>query len=135
MSRIEFDLVWPRLLLPEALPNQVVGDRDQPVRGLPRPLASLERAQGVDEGRLHDVLGVRRVAEHGVGVAIDLGGVGAVELVQLARSADPVAVVATIGKMPQGHSLTRSHKLLTSGRASSALGAHLSGGRDDEWGR
>ena len=86
---VELDLARPRLLLAEALPDQVVRDRDQPVRRLARLLAALERAQGVDERRLGDVLGVGAVAEDGVDVAVDLGRVGAVQLVQLARGAGP----------------------------------------------
>ena len=81
---VELDLPRPGLLLAEALPNQVVRDRDQPVRRLARPLASLQRAQRVDERRLRDVLGVGPVSEDGVDVAVDLRRVGAVELIQVA---------------------------------------------------
>ena len=48
--------------LAPAHPADVVRDRDQPVVRLLRPLAPLERAVGVEERRLGDVLRVGRVA-------------------------------------------------------------------------
>ena len=86
---VELDLARPGLLLAEPLADQVVRDHDQPVRRLARSLAALERAQGVDERRLSDVLGVRAVAEDCVDVAVDLGRVLAVELIQLAGRFGP----------------------------------------------
>ena len=86
---VELDLARAGLLLAETLPNEVVRDRDQPVRRLARLLASLERAQRIDERRLGDVLGVGPVAEDGIDVAVDLRCVGAVELVQIAVGLDP----------------------------------------------
>ena len=72
---IELHLDGTSLLLSEALADDVVGDRDQPVRRPARPLPAFEGAQGVDERRLGDVLGVGMVAEDGVRVAVDLARV------------------------------------------------------------
>ena len=82
---VELDLTRSRLLLPEALLDRIARDREQPVRRLARPNSLLERAVRVQEGRLRDVLGVGVVAEHRVRVAVDLGDVRAVEVVDLAR--------------------------------------------------
>ena len=86
---VELDLSRPRLLLAEALPDQVVRDRDQPVRRLARLLAPLERAQGVHECRLRDVLGIGSVAKNRVDVAVDLRRVGAIEFIQVGFGLDP----------------------------------------------
>ncbi len=79
---VELDLLRPRLVVPPALPDHVVRDRDQPGLGLPRPVAALERAQGVDEGGLRHVLRVGGVPEQGEPVAVDRRRVLAVELVR-----------------------------------------------------
>ena len=79
---VEFNFSRTGLLLTEALAHDVVGDGDQPVRGLPRPLAALERAEGVDKRCLGDVLCVGVVAENGVRVAIHLADVVPVEIVE-----------------------------------------------------
>jgi hypothetical protein len=47
--------------LAESLPADVVRDHDQPVMGLGRALAALERTVGVHERRLRDVLRIRGV--------------------------------------------------------------------------
>ena len=77
--RIEPDLARPARALAEALPADVVRDRDQPVERLIRTGAALECTIGVEEGGLSDVLGVRRVAEHGARVAVDLADVPPVQ--------------------------------------------------------
>ena len=82
---VELDLTGSRLLLPEALLDRIARDREQPVRRFARPNSLLQRAVRVQEGRLRDVLGVGMVAEHRVRVAVDLGDVCAVEVVDLAR--------------------------------------------------
>lgn len=79
---VELDLVWSSRRRPETLATDVVRDRDQPVERCPRPVAALERAVRVDERDLHHVLGVRSVAEHAHGVAIDLGRVAAIEALE-----------------------------------------------------
>ena len=83
---VELHLTGSGLLLPEALLDRVARDREEPVRGLARTDALLERAIGVEEGRLCDVFRVGVVAEHRVGVAVDLTAVSPVELVYFARS-------------------------------------------------
>ena len=85
MLLVELDLARSRLLLPEALLDRVARDREEPVRRLSRAHALLERAIGVQERRLRDVLGVGVVAEHRVRVAVDLRAVAPVEVVDLAR--------------------------------------------------
>src|SRR5207248_3792414 len=69
---VQLDLVRAALRLPEALPADVVGDRDEPVLGGARLLSALERAVGVHEGRLRDVLRVGLVAEDDERVAVDV---------------------------------------------------------------
>src|SRR5262249_20724882 len=70
---LEGDLGRTSRRLPEPLATDVVGDRDQPVLRLLRPVALLdERAVGVEEGCLRDVLGVSGVAQHREGVAIHI---------------------------------------------------------------
>ena len=119
---VELDLARPRLLLSEALLDRVARDRQQPVRRLSRLDALLERAVRVQERRLRDVLGVRVVPEDGERVAVDLGDVGAIEVVDLARGE-----MAGLG---YGHALATvvarrtsrnpPHTFLTRERASSA---------------
>ena len=82
---VELDLARPGLLLPEPLLDRVARDREEPVRGLARTDALLERAIRVEEGRLRDVFRVGVVAEHRVGVPVDLTAVSPVELVDFAR--------------------------------------------------
>src|SRR5262249_37842339 len=65
--------------LAEALPTHVVRDRDQPVLRLLGPLATLERAEGVHERRLRDVLGVGLVSHDREGVAVDVPDVLSIE--------------------------------------------------------
>ena len=72
---VELDLAWSRLFLPEALLDRVARDRQEPVRRLARANALLERAVGVQERRLRDVLGVRVVSEDRERVAVDLAAV------------------------------------------------------------
>ncbi len=96
---VELDQTWSRLLLPESLLDRVAGDGEEPVRRLARAHALLERAIGVQEGRLRDVLGVGVVAEHRVRVSVDLRAVAPIEVVDLARSE-----VAGLG---DGHGLNR----------------------------
>ena len=84
----ELHLGRARLLLAEPLAHDVVRDRDQPVRRLPWPLAALEGAEGVDERGLRHVLGVGMVAEDGVGIAIHLCRMAAVEVVEGTPSGD-----------------------------------------------
>ena len=79
---VECHLTRAALRLAEALAARVVRDRDQPVLGLPRPLASLERAISVQERRLRDVLGVRRIAEHRQRVAEDIARVTPVQALE-----------------------------------------------------
>jgi hypothetical protein len=79
---VEGDLVRAALRLAEALPADVVRDRDQPVLGVPRALAAFEGAIGVHEGRLGDILGVRLVAQDDQRVAIHVAGVLSVELLE-----------------------------------------------------
>ena len=75
----EGDLGGPPCGLSKALAADVVGDGDQPVLGFFRPVPLLDiRAVGVQEGRLRDVLGVRRIPHHGQGVAIDIADVSSV---------------------------------------------------------
>jgi hypothetical protein len=57
-----------------------VRDLDQPVVGLLGAFAPLERAVGVQERLLGDVLGVRGVAQNREGVLVDLGDVLAIEV-------------------------------------------------------
>jgi len=76
---LERDLAWPAVGLAPAHPADVVRDRDQPVVRLVRPLAALEGAVGIEEGRLRGVLRVGRVRQQGECVLIDLARVLAVE--------------------------------------------------------
>ena len=71
-SLVELDLLRSARRVAEALAADVVGDLDQPVVRRVRALAALERAVGVEEGRLGDVLGVGLVVEDGEGVAVDV---------------------------------------------------------------
>ena len=70
---------WAPLRLAEALPADVVGDRDQPVLRVPRALAPLVRAIGVQERRLRHVLGVRGLPQHRERVAVDVADVPPVD--------------------------------------------------------
>ena len=81
---VERDLVRAARRLAEALPADVVGDRDQPVPRRLRPLAALVGAVGVHERRLRDVLGVVRAAQHRERVAVDVRDVLAVEALERA---------------------------------------------------
>src|SRR5262249_14245813 len=76
---VELDLVGPALRLAEALPANVVGDREQPAPGPLGPDAAVEGAVGVEEGRLRDVLRVRGVVEHRGRVAVHVPDVARVE--------------------------------------------------------
>ena len=78
----ELDLRRAGGRLAPPLADEVVGDREEPARRVPRVLPALERPQGVHEGRLRDVLGVGVVAEDRVGVAVDVADVSAVQVVQ-----------------------------------------------------
>ena len=84
----ELHLGRARLLLAESLAHDVVRDRDQPVRRLPWPLPAFEGAEGVDERGLRHILGVGMVAEDGVGIAIHLCRMAAVEVVEGAPGGD-----------------------------------------------
>ena len=85
---LEDDLVRPALRLAEALPADVVRDRDQPVLRRARALASLEGLVGVEEGGLRDVLGVGLVAQDDECVAIDVARVLAIEALKGAVRAE-----------------------------------------------
>ncbi len=85
---VELHLDRTGLLLPEALAHDVVGDRDQPVRRLPRPFPPFEGTEGVDERRLHDVLGIGMVAEDGVCIAVHLAGMAPIQVIEGARGSD-----------------------------------------------
>ena len=77
---LEGNLRGPPCGLAKALAADVVGDGDQPVLGLFRPVPLLDiRAVGVQEGRLRDVLGVGRVPHDSQGVAIDVTDVSSVD--------------------------------------------------------
>ncbi len=78
----ELDLGGTGCCVAPPLPDDVLGDGDQPARCVARSLAALERAQRVHEGRLRDVLRVGVVAENRVRVAIDLADVVPVEVVE-----------------------------------------------------
>src|SRR5207253_6488645 len=80
----ELDLPRAAPRLAEALPADVVGNRDQPVLQLLRPLAALERAVGVQEGRLRRVLGLAGIAQHGERVAVHVAGVAPVDALERA---------------------------------------------------
>lgn len=79
---VELDLLRSPRLGAEALQADVVRDLDEPVERRARFLAALERAERVEERRLHDILRVRAVAEHPVGVAVDMRRVAPVEPVE-----------------------------------------------------
>ena len=81
---VELDLVGTALRLAEALPADVVRDRDQPVLRVPRALAALVRAIGVQEGRLRHVLGVGRLPQDRERVAIDVTDVLPVDALERA---------------------------------------------------
>src|SRR5262245_12811934 len=79
---VERDLVRTALRLSEALATDVVRDRQQPA---PRPLgadAAVERAIGVEEGRLRDVLRIRGVVEHRGRIAVDVTDVARVQALE-----------------------------------------------------
>ena len=82
---VEFDLARSSLLLPEPLLDRVARDGEEPVRGLSWTDALLEGAIGVEKCRLRDVFRVGVVAEHRVGVPVDLTTVSSIELVDFAR--------------------------------------------------
>src|SRR4029450_4237615 len=82
---VELDEPRSRLFLSEALLDCVACDSEKPVGGLPGPDALLERAIGVQERRLGDVLRVGVIAQDRVRVAIDLAAVTAVQVIDLAR--------------------------------------------------
>ena len=79
---VELDLLRAARRVAEALPADVVRDLDQPVVRAMRALAALERAVGVEEGRLGDVLGVGLVVEDRERVAVDGVDVPSVELLE-----------------------------------------------------
>ena len=81
---VELDLVGASLRLAEALPADVVRDRDQPVLRVPRALASLVGAVGVQERRLRHVLGVGRLPQDRERVAIDVTDVLPVDALERA---------------------------------------------------
>ena len=94
-------------------------DRDQPVRRLARLLAALERAQGVHERRLRDVLGVRagcrgRRRRSGRSRPRARGRAHPARARPRRRS----RWWPSPSRCPSGRTLTRSHKVLTSERAS-----------------
>ena len=94
---VKRDLAWPPLVAPEALQARVVGDRDQPLLGLLRSLAALERAIRVHERRLGDVLRVRLLAEYGQRVAEDVRCVAAVQLLEF-----PIVADRLLGRQDHG---------------------------------
>jgi hypothetical protein len=75
--------------LAPAHPADVVRDRDEPVVWAVRAVASLERAVGVHERRLGDVLRVGRVRQQGERVLVDVARVALVELFEGAVGAPP----------------------------------------------
>ena len=75
----ELDLGRPARGLPEALPADVVGDRDQPVLRRSRLLSRLHGAVRVHERRLRDVLRIGRVPADRERVAVHVGDVPAVQ--------------------------------------------------------
>ena len=85
---LEGDLVRPALRLAEALAADVVRDRDQPVLRRAGALALLERAVGVQEGRLGDVLGVGFVTQDDERVAVHVARVLAIEALEGAVRAE-----------------------------------------------
>jgi hypothetical protein len=72
---VELDLVGATLRLAETLPADVVGDRDQPVLRVARPLAALIGAVRIQKRRLRDVLGVRGLPEDGERVPVHVADV------------------------------------------------------------
>src|SRR4029453_1120675 len=78
----ELDLLRAAGRVAEALPAGVVCDLDQPVVRAMRALAALERAVGVEERRLGDVLGVALVVEDRERVAVNGVDMPTVELFQ-----------------------------------------------------
>ena len=81
---VQLDLPRACRVMPEPLLDRVARDREEPVRRLARTDALLDRAVGVEERRLGDVLGVRMISENCVGVPIDVAAVAAVQVVHLA---------------------------------------------------
>lgn len=79
---VELHFLRPSRRRAEALQADVVRDLDQPVERRVWLLPPLERAERVEERRLHDVLRVRTVAEHPVRVAIDVRRVTPVQPVE-----------------------------------------------------
>ena len=79
----ELRLLRPSLGLAEALPADVVCDRDQPVLRRLRALAVLHRAERVQERRLRHILGVLRVSQHRERVAVDVTDVALVHPLEL----------------------------------------------------
>jgi len=79
---VELHLLRPPRLGAEALQADVVRDLDQPVERRARVLTALERAVGVEERRLRDVLRVGAVAQHPVRVPVDVRGVAPVEALE-----------------------------------------------------
>jgi hypothetical protein len=86
---VELHLLRPPRVGAEALQADVVRDRDEPVERRARVLAPFDRAEGVHERRLGDVLGVRPVAEHSVRVPVDVRPVPAVQPLEGAVRARP----------------------------------------------
>ena len=80
----ERDLVWTPHRAPHARAARVVGDRDQPVVRRVRLGAGLQRAIGVEERRLRDVLRFGRVPHHREDVAVHLADVAFVESLERA---------------------------------------------------
>ena len=77
---VECDLRGTARGLTEALPANVVRDRDQPVLGLLGPVPLLdEGAVRVQEGRLRDVLGIGGVAHDRERVAVHVADVPPVQ--------------------------------------------------------
>jgi hypothetical protein len=79
---VELHLLRAARRVAEALPADVVGNLDQPVVRAMRALAALERAVGVEEGGLGDVLCVGLVVEDRERVAVDGMDVPPVELLE-----------------------------------------------------
>src|SRR5262245_66519621 len=80
---VEGDLRGSTGRLAEALPADVVGDGDQPVLRLLGTIPLLDvRAVRVQEGRLRDVLGVRRIPHDRERVAVDIADVPLVHAIE-----------------------------------------------------
>ena len=123
----ELHLRRPGGRLAPPLPDDVLCDRDEPARRVARGVAALERAQGVHERRLGDVLRVGVVPEDRVRVAVDVTDVMPVEVVE--RSSGAGAGLSRRHSGPHDRGFSRvvhpPYRVLTSERASFSAAAHL----------